>query len=112
MGGTATVTAPDPNSRQTRRTRDGDFKRATSGDLDLATHGDFLMATDKDPTGTAATRAFGCVEAVTERERLAGSPARHRSLPTLRIGWQVGFTSARVNVFAAAIGASVLEKGA
>jgi hypothetical protein len=71
--------------------------------------------TGHQPTGAGAqiggyARVWR-VEAVTECGRLAGSPARHRSLPTLRIGWQVGFTSARVNVFAAAIGASVLGKG-
>jgi len=53
MGGTATVTARGSNSRQTRRTRDGDFYLATSGDLDLATHGDFFMATD--------IGNFGCI---------------------------------------------------
>ena len=54
MGGTATVTVRGSTSRQTRRTRDGDFYPATSGDSDPAAHGDFLMATDSWPPTLAA----------------------------------------------------------
>jgi len=53
LADTATVAARALQTRQTRRTRSGDFYLATSEDFDLAIHGDFLMATDSLASASA-----------------------------------------------------------